>query len=543
MVVVGFFVGAAPPASRLLDQMYFSYLRKGAQPLPVVYRNSSATTSRTFAEFTGSSCRVKLRSQNVLSVLEYSTWGDSRYSEDKCNGKHCEDLTYFELRVCEDVIKVELVEYKLRCYQKKFGSSSTHGGMGIMGRVKKRLARQYAPQICIILLCGGLLPLSLQAQGQVAIGQQVSGSGRNELASKSKKLESLLKETRAKHGLPALWAAKVTLGEGDVSKNLVIAASGVRRAKTTMQVGTNDLIHLGSCTKAMTATLIAQLVSSGKLDWDSKLVEIFPEVRQLQSSSWGNVTVRQLLEHRSGAAKDLDWFGIQRKYPRSVVAGRRAVLLWLLTQQRPAENEYLYSNIGYALLGHIVEQIEGRSWEQVIQAKLFRPLGMRSVGFGPVIGARPLSQPWGHLAQSSNGVAGKSNKAGWEPNRTDNAVPLGPAGRCHMAMRDWAKFVAVFASANPPIDKLGINEEAWQELTKTKVETGMRYAGGWILADREWGGGEVLNHAGSNTAWYCVAWVAPKREFFVLVATNCFGTDPPKACDSVAAELLTSKEY
>ena len=148
-----------------------------------------------------------------------------------------------------------------------------------MGRVKKRFARQYAPQICIILLCSGLPPLSLHAQGQVATGERPAGSGRTALASKSKKLESFLAETRAKHGLPALWAAKVSLSEGDLSNNLVIAASGVRRAKATMPVGDEDLIHLGSCTKAMTATLVAQLISSGKLDWDSKLLQIFPEVR------------------------------------------------------------------------------------------------------------------------------------------------------------------------------------------------------------------------------------------------------------------------
>ena len=258
--------------------------------------------------------------------------------------------------------------------------------------------------------------------------------------------------------------------------------------------------------------------------------------------------MRQLLEHRSGAPKDLNWYGIQREHPNDPIAGRKAVLEWLLARKRPAEPRYSYSNIGYCLLGHIVEQVEKQSWEKVIKVKLFIPLEMASAGFGPVIGQEELSQPWGHQAKSSvagvvQGLLGGSSKANWEPKRIDNAVPLGPAGRCHMEMKDWAKFVSLYASADPPIDKLGIKKEVWQKLTRTSVESGMRYAGGWILLDRNWGSGEVLNHAGSNTTWYCVAWVAPKREFFVLVATNCFGSVPPQACDDVAAELITSEEY
>ncbi len=400
----------------------------------------------------------------------------------------------------------------------------------------------------MILICIGIPPLSLEAQGQFTTGQQEARSVREALHSKAKRLESFLEETRAKHGLPAVWAVKATLSDGEVSENLVLAASGLRRANATMQVCDKDLIHLGSCTKAMTATLIAQLISCGKLDWDTKLREIFDDMEQLQAGVWGQVTVRQLLEHRSGAPKDLNWYGIQRKHPHDPIAGRRAVLEWLQARQRSADSQYSYSNIGYCLLGHIVEHLEQQSWERVIKARLFIPLEMDSAGFGPVIGQEALFQLWGHKAKSSftglsQGLLSGSSQAGWEPKRIDNAVPLGPAGRCHMTMKDWAKFVTLFASANPPIEKLGIKKETWRELTRTKVTSGERYAGGWILVDREWGGGEVLNHAGSNTTWYCVAWVAPKREFFVLVATNCFGSVPPQACDSIAAELITTKDY
>lgn len=60
--------------------------------------------------------------------------------------------------------------------------------------------------------------------------------------------------------------------------------------------------------------------------------------------------------------------------------------------------------------------------------------------------------------------------------------------------------------------------------------------------DRFWGGGAVLMHAGSNTMWYCVAWVAPKRDFAVLAAANLGGDDASQACDEAAVALIQVHE-
>ena len=110
-----------------------------------------------------------------------------------------------------------------------------------------------------------------------------------------------------------------------------------------------------------------------------------------------------------------------------------------------------------------------------------------------------------------------------------------------MNLQDWAKFVALYASKAPPINRLGISLPTWNALLKPSEENLKQpYVAGWIPAQRAWGNGQVLNHAGSNTSWYCVAWVAPEKEFFVLVACNAFNSEVPKACDEVAAMLLTT---
>jgi hypothetical protein len=62
---------------------------------------------------------------------------------------------------------------------------------------------------------------------------------------------------------------------------------------------------------------------------------------------------------------------------------------------------------------------------------------------------------------------------------------------------------------------------------------------GWKSATRHWGGA-VLTHAGSNTMWYCVAWLAPEKGFAVLAATNQAGDAATKACDQACAEMIKS---
>ncbi len=351
-------------------------------------------------------------------------------------------------------------------------------------------------------------------------------------------LEKILSESE----LPALWAGKF-YRDG----RSVMAAAGVRKIGEDRPVAVDDKIHLGSCTKAMTAMLVAQAVTKGKLRWDSTLGEIFNDHAGLQNSEWRHVTLMQLVQHRSGAPANGLWQSLHDQYPEDVIASRRALLDWLVKKKRPAKSTFSYSNAGYALLGHVLEHIEQQSWESIIEEQLFAPLGITSAGFGPVVGDAALDQPWGHVEpetfsaalgrvlKAANGASIVTSREDLKPIRIDNPPPLGPAGRVHMSLGDWAKFVQLFATTDAPAANLGVDPPNWNKLFD--VGDGS-YGGGWNVAERDWGGGKVLNHAGSNTTWFCIAWVAPQKDFFVLVASNSFTAETPKVCDRVASELI-----
>ncbi|HUE36117.1 MAG TPA: hypothetical protein VMO20_01900 [Candidatus Acidoferrum sp.] len=67
---------------------------------------------------------------------------------------------------------------------------------------------------------------------------------------------------------------------------------------------------------------------------------------------------------------------------------------------------------------------------------------------------------------------------------------------------------------------------------------GSDYACGWICVKRGWAGGTALTHAGSNTMWYVVEWLAPEKNFSVVVGTNIAGPEAEQACDDAASEMI-----
>lgn len=77
-------------------------------------------------------------------------------------------------------------------------------------------------------------------------------------------------------------------------------AAGVRKRGATERITVEDRLHIGSCTKAMTATLVAMLVEEGRLNWTTTMGELFADTVKPMNPAWEKVTLRQVLAHRAG---------------------------------------------------------------------------------------------------------------------------------------------------------------------------------------------------------------------------------------------------
>lgn len=329
-----------------------------------------------------------------------------------------------------------------------------------------------------------------------------------------------------RHHVPGMVAATIR-GSSIVAEG----AAGVREAGNPRRVRLGDQFHIGSCTKAMTATLCAMLVEEGKLSWDTTVEQAFPELRQKMDPGWRNATLQLLLQNRGGAPANLDAGGLwSRLWAFNGTPEEARQLLTAGVLSRPPEAEpgtkFIYSNAGFAIAGHMAERAMHRPWEQLLRERLIKPLGMSSAGFGAPGRAATLDQPRGHKASGEPVEPGPG---------ADNPVAIGPAGIVHCTVGDWAKFVALH------LDGARGRARLLTARTFAILHTppqGQDYAMGWGVTDRSWAGGTTLTHAGSNTMWYCVTWIAPKKDFAVLVMCNQGGDEAAKACDEAASALI-----
>ncbi|MEM7307481.1 MAG: serine hydrolase domain-containing protein [Planctomycetota bacterium] len=352
-------------------------------------------------------------------------------------------------------------------------------------------------------------------------------------------LAPLLAEILGDFDVPGLGAV-VTTSQGTVA----LGVAGVRERGSGTPIQPDDRFHIGSCTKSMTATLVALWIEAGELDWDTPLSDALPELAREGDQPWHGATVMQLLSHTAGMPQSLQGYGttglafLSRTKPMPEL--RRFALAAILEKPPLSApgTEYLYSNFGYVAAGAIVERLGEASWEEQLRARLFEPLGMESAGFGP-----PDAPYFVDAEDEGDGDAAppqpRAHRSGGKPAPAfDNAPALGPAGTVHCSLADWAKYARLHLAGARGTEGLLLTPETFAVLHTAAPATDSTYGGGWVLTRRGWSQGKVIMHDGSNTAWFAYAWLAPEEDFAVLVACNQGGPLGQQAADAAAGRLI-----
>ena len=240
-------------------------------------------------------------------------------------------------------------------------------------------------------------------------------------------LGSLVEGIHADHDVPALW-----VGIADTEGLVAAGARGVRERGSKETVTVADRLHLGSCSKSMTASLAAILAEAETIAFDDSIALYFPDVDV--HAGWKSSTLRHLMAHRGGAPFNLvdhgplglfilKHEGEPRTHRETLAAG-----LLRVAPKHEIGAEFVYSNDGYALLAAALEAKTDRAWRELIGTELFGKIGVETFGFGPVDALE--DQPVGHT------------QAGAPAPEVDNPEAYGPAGRVHMPLEDWARYVA-----------------------------------------------------------------------------------------------------
>ena len=333
-----------------------------------------------------------------------------------------------------------------------------------------------------------------------------------------------LERIRVEAELPALGAAAVVDGVP-----VILEVTGERALGSGVPVESSDQWHLGSCTKAMTATVLGQLVARDMLAWDDTIGDCLGDLEM--DVAWRDVTLSDLLRHRSGLPEDRTadpaMFMRIRALEGSLDRQRREVVSLVLagSPEAPRGERMAYSNFGYVIAAAMAEARTGQTWEDLCRRELFEPLGMTTARFGPPGSAKQVDAPRGHRGETPLAPGPWS----------DNPATLGPAGTVSASLEDWGRFLAWHAGAEATL-------VAGSRETLHDPGAAGNYAGGWLVLDRPWSEGRVLTHNGSNSLWFATCWVAPARGWAVMAVTNSGGGSAGDACDRVIGELVARLE-
>ncbi len=322
-------------------------------------------------------------------------------------------------------------------------------------------------------------------------------------AAEPRDISADLEPLRAKYKLPACASAVVENG-----RITAIGATGLRRADRDVRVTNDDVWHIGSCTKSMTATLAGVLVDAGRLRWDMPISETLPGVPC--DPGWRKVTLWHLVTQRSGIAP------MSRGEWRTLDAGKgtpreqRAAFARMLLGHAPSKppGKFEYSNSGYGLLGAILERAADADYEDLLRTHIFQPLGLKTAGFGAPATPGKLDQPWGHRRDGD-----QLTPVAPSP---ENQFPpaLAPGACVHMSLADFARYAAWLSSGEPRL----VKAETFTFLQTPPDDSA--YAGGLWTTELPGIGGKAVCHCGHMGGFFGVFHVTRK-----LACVSVFNTE------------------
>lgn len=293
---------------------------------------------------------------------------------------------------------------------------------------------------------------------------------------------------------------------------------GVLEAGTSRRADEHTRFAIGSTTKAMTSAGLAMLVDEGKLRWDDRVTKYIPELQLYDPWVTRELTVRDLLTHRSGLAGTDVFWGTSWRYSQAEIIRR----LRYVQPTASFRSEWQYQNVMYALGGTVIERIAGVPWDAFIRSRIFAPLGMTE------------SEP---LVSS---IAGKSNVAVPHAliNDSVKVVPVrstdgvAPAGSVWSSVSDMSKWMRFILDSGRVGSKRLITPAAFRELITPQIAAPMAqypalsiakpdffsYGLGWFIQDYR--GQQMWMHTGSIDGMCAIIGLMPNQRVGVYILEN-----------------------
>lgn len=294
---------------------------------------------------------------------------------------------------------------------------------------------------------------------------------------------------------------------------------GVREKGKSDRVDPQTLFAIGSNTKLFTSALAGMMVDAKKMRWDAPATTYLPTFQLYDPWVTREITLRDLLAHRSGLGRrgDMLWYG--SPFDRSEVLRR----IRYLKPNSSFRSQYGYQNVMVLAAGEATAAAAGRSWDELVKERIFQPLGMSSsnTSVRELAGATDVATP--HLLDK-----GVLTPVPWR-----NIDNVGPAGSINSNVQDMARWLRFLLADGKVGDQQLIASATLREIASpqtiipspddTLSPSTHFHAYGLGVGMYDLLGVKVMSHTGGIDGMLSqVTWV-PERKLGFVILTNTEG--------------------
>ncbi|MCX7172730.1 MAG: serine hydrolase [Proteobacteria bacterium] len=320
-------------------------------------------------------------------------------------------------------------------------------------------------------------------------------------------LQETLAQGVVRHGVPG--ASMAVLHTGRIHS----VAAGVLNVETGIAATPDSVFQIGSVTKSFTATLAMMLIEEGRLALDDLVVAHLPDFTLADggANAARTIRVKHLLCHVNG----IDGDRIEDTGNGDDAVEKFIAKLHDCQLLHPVGAFFSYSNVGYNVLGRILEVVEGKPWDRILRERLLQPLGLTSAvtSAGESNAERTAvgheSDAQGNLKLSTFGFAPKSN---------------GPSGTMlAMSAPDLLRFARFHMDGVTEDGRRLLTPASLQLMRQAHVDIpqSYRYSGwglGWMLFD--WNHQGAFGHDGGWAGLSAYLRICPRSKLIAVLLAN-----------------------
>jgi len=298
---------------------------------------------------------------------------------------------------------------------------------------------------------------------------------------------------------------------------------GVRKLGDSAPVDEHTIFRISSMTKGFTTASLAMLADEGKVGWDDHVLKYLPTFQLYDSYATRELIVRDLLTHRT-CLTDNDALCVDSTFSRDEILYR--IRFW--QPKLGFRAQFDYNNCMYIVAGQIVPAITGRSWDDFVHERIFRPLGMKDSSTS----IREIRHD--NVAMPHRIVNGKVQALPLPSN--DNSAPAGGINSSAFDMAQWVKLQLgggvyqgqrlLSSQRVKELQTPNIDLDFSEGLDKLQFPADhfAAYGLGWILMDYH--GRKVVFHTGSSSGFKSEILLVPEEHLGIVILSNFFDRPP-----------------